>query len=309
MNRREFIVTASAAALGSAALRPLLARQSQSQPQTPPAPALAPIRRDVGYYQGRGGTIGWLVNKDAVVIVDTGYADAAPAALDALKARANGRQIDRTLITHHHGDHTGGLAVFGPASQKSIAHERVPELLKRIAAAQPNAPAPVLPTATFGTAWEEQAGDERFVLRHHGPAHTGGDAVIRFNRADVVHMGDLLFVELHPRVDRPAGASIQNWMKTLEQVHRDASGDALFIAGHARQGQSVVVKRDALTHLRNYFDAVLTHVRKGLAAKQPQAAIVGATVLPGFEQYASLGQILTLAGTLTAAYEELSAED
>jgi len=55
-------------------------------------------------------------------------------------------------------------------------------------------------------------GDERVTATHYGPGHTGGDAIIRFEEANVVHMGDLLFNELHPRVDRPGGASIQNWM-------------------------------------------------------------------------------------------------
>jgi glyoxylase-like metal-dependent hydrolase (beta-lactamase superfamily II) len=304
MNRREFVVATSAALVATAFRHPVFAQQPGTAPA---APAFNPIRRNVGYYPGRGGTIGWMVNTDAVIAVDTGYADAAQTALGAFKAQANGRQIDCTLITHHHGDHTGGLAVFGPASQKSLSHERVPELMKMVASAQKNAPPPVLPTATFGTVWEEQAGDERFVLRHHGPAHTGGDAVIRFNRANVIHMGDLLFYEIHPRVDRPAGASIQNWMKTLEQVEKDASNDTLFIAGHARPGASPVVKREALRGLRNYFDAVLTHVRKGIAAQTAQADIISVTALPGFGQYQSLGQVLTLAGTLTAAYEELSA--
>lgn len=304
MNRREFVYASSAALIATAVRHPLLARQSAAEK---PTPGFHLVRRNVGYYTGRGGTIGWMVNTDTVVAVDTGYADAAAGALGAFKAQANGRSIDRTLITHHHGDHTGGLAVFGPASQKSIAHERVPELMKMVASAQKDTPSPVLPTATFGTVWEEQAGDERLVLRHHGPAHTSGDAVIRFERANVVHMGDLLFHELHPRVDRPGGASIQNWMKTLEQMAKDASGDTMFIAGHARPGAALVVKRDALLGLRNYFDAVLAHVKKGIAANQAQADIVSVATLPGFEQYGSIGQVLTLAGTLTAAYEELTA--
>jgi hypothetical protein len=35
------------------------------------------LRRDVGIFTGRGGTIGWLANPDALLAVDTQFADTA----------------------------------------------------------------------------------------------------------------------------------------------------------------------------------------------------------------------------------------
>lgn len=304
LTRREFFVVSSASAVAVAAWRDVVAGQ-----QAPAAPAgtFAVIRRDAGYFTAQGGTIGWLINKDAIVVVDTQYARTAQGCVDGLKERSAGRTIDLVMNTHHHGDHTGGNGVFQAVSKKIVAHARVPELMKQAAASQPNAPAPVLPGATFETTWSEKLGDETVEARHHGPGHTGGDAVIHFQRANVVHMGDLLFHELHPRVDRPAGASIQNWMKTLETVVKAMPRDTMFIAGHGRPGQPVVVKGDALLRFRDYFDAALTHVRKGIAAGKSQQEIVALAALPGFESYEALGQVLTLSGLLTAAYEELTA--
>lgn len=301
MNRRRFVIASAAALLGAAFRAPLHALQ-----QAPPATTFTPIRNDVGYFTGRGGTIGWMVNKDAVVAVDTQYANTAQACVDGLKARASGRQIDVTFNTHHHGDHTGGNTIFQAASKRMVAHVRVVELMKQMVSAQPDVPPPAMADRTFTDTWSETLGGETVTAKHYGPGHTGGDAVVHFRRANVVHMGDLLFVELHPRVDRPSGASIQNWMRTLETVAKEMPADTLFIAGHARPGQPVLVKREALTNLRNYFDAVLTYVRKGIADKKAQADIVSVAALPGFEQYQSSGQILTLANTLTAAYEEVS---
>jgi hypothetical protein len=51
---------------------------------------------------------------------------------------------------------------------------------------------------------------------------------------------------------------------------------------------------------------VLTHVQKGIKAGQSQDEITKIAKLPGFTDYVSNGQVLTLAGTLTAAYEELA---
>ncbi|HVL66899.1 MAG TPA: MBL fold metallo-hydrolase [Vicinamibacterales bacterium] len=298
LNRREFVVLSSGAFAAAVLGERLWAQQAAAPPQT----AFETIRGNVGFFSGRGGTIGWMVNKDAVVAVDTQFPDTAQIFVARLKERAAGRGIDVTINTHHHGDHTAGNGVFQGASKKLVAHTNVPELMKQFT--QPNAPPPIVPTTTFDTSWSESVGDETVTVRHYGPAHTRGDAVIRFERADVVHMGDLLFHEMHPFVDRPGGAHIENWIRTLETVVKEATGETLFIAGHARAGQPVLVKREAVTQMRNYLDAVLAHVRKGIAEKKPQADIVSVAALPGFEHYQGSGSFLTLARTLTAAYEE-----
>jgi cyclase len=131
--------------------------------------------------------------------------------------------------------------------------------------------------------------------------------VIFFEKANVVHMGDLMFNRLHPRVDRPSGASIRNWGSLLERVakkHRDAT----FIFGHAKPGMAVTGSAKELLHLRDYFTAALDHVQKGMRAGQSQEQIVGIEALPKFEDYAASGQVLSLKGTLTAAYEELTSK-
>jgi glyoxylase-like metal-dependent hydrolase (beta-lactamase superfamily II) len=304
--RREFIVLSSASLAAIPAGRLAWA---QAQPPAPPVTRFADIRRNVGYFAGRGGTIGWLVNRDAVVVVDTQFADTAKICLDGLGQKSP-RDIDLVFNTHHHGDHTSGNGVFRPKTKKIVAHTRVPELQKQVAAAQPQgaAAAPiVVADATFDNTWEEAVGDERVSARHYGPGHTGGDAVIRFERANVAHMGDLLFHERHPRVDRPAGASIQNWMKTLATVAKELPGDTIYIAGHSKEGLPVTVDRKALQQFHDYFDALLVHVRKGLAAGSSKEEISKLEALKGFEQYQG-GGALTLAAVLGVAYDELASK-
>lgn len=307
IDRREFIALSSAAFAISPLARAIGAQAPAGQ--TPPAatPKFADVRRNVGVFTMRGGTIGWLVNRDAVLVVDTQFPDAAKACVDGLKQKAPNRSIDTVFNTHHHGDHTGGNAVFRAEAKRIIAHANVPDLLRKGAAANPNAAAPTLPDATFDKTWSQDFGDEKVTARYDGPGHTGGDAMIHFERAQVVHMGDLLFHERHPRVDRPGGASIQNWMKILERVTAAMPADTIYIAGHSREGLPVTVDREAVRRFRDYFDAVLTFTRKGIAAGQAREAIVAAASLPGFDSYQG-GGALTLGGVLTAAFEELSAK-
>jgi glyoxylase-like metal-dependent hydrolase (beta-lactamase superfamily II) len=318
LDRREFLALTSVGAtgffdpLGISGLKAGATSRSESsvwqQPTPVPAtPKFEDVRRNVGVFTMRGGTIGWLINPDAVIVIDTQYADTAKACLDGLKQKTSNRGIDVVFNTHHHGDHTGGNAVFRAETKRLIAHKNVPGLQKQVASATANAPAPTVADVTFDPVWREAFGDERVSARYDGPGHTGGDAMIHFERAQVVHMGDLLFHERHPRVDRPAGASIQNWLKILERVTAAMPADTIFIAGHARDGLPVTVDRKAVLRFRDYFDAVLAFTRKGIAAGQTKEAVAAATALPGFDTYQG-GGVLTLGGVLTAAYEELTAK-
>ena len=297
IDRREFVAVSSVGLLG--------VKLGAQQPVSAP-PKFEDGRRNVGVFTMRGGTIGWLVNSNAVAVVDTQFPDTAAACVDGLKQKASNRGIDAVFNTHHHGDHTGGNAVFRGAAKRIVAHQNVPDLLRKTASANPNAAAPTIPDATFDKTWSEDFGDEKITARYDGPGHTGGDAMIHFERANVVHMGDLLFHERHPRVDRPAGASIQNWMKILERVTAAMPADTIYIAGHAREGRPVTVDRQAVRRFRDYFEAVLTFARKGIAAGQTKEGIAAAASLPGFETYQGSGTVLTLGGVLTAAFEELS---
>lgn len=312
IDRRQFIVVSSGALAVTPFARALAAGQAPAQPPAqaaaPPAvPKFEDVRRNVGVFTMRGGTIGWLVNKDAALVVDTQYPDTAKTCLDGLKQKTAGRPLDLVINTHHHADHTGGNAVFRAEAKKLVAQARVPELQRTVAAATPNSPAPVVADATFEKTWSEKFGDETVTAQYNGPGHTGGDALVHFERAQVVHMGDLLFHERHPRVDRPAGASIQNWIKILEKVVKDMPADTIFIAGHSKEGLPVSVDRKAVLRFRDYFDAVLTTVRKGVAQGQTKEAVAATVALPGFEAYQG-GGALTLAGVLGVAFDELTAK-
>ena len=313
IDRRQFIVFSS----GALAATPLAQAFGQTPAQPPGAPAQATpppvvpaftdVRRNVGIFTARGGTIGWLVNKDAVLVVDTQFADTAKMCVDGLKPKTGNRGIDVVFNTHHHGDHTGGNAVFRAEAKKLIAHARVPDLQRMVAKAAPNAAPPVVADATFEKTWSEKFGDETVSAQYNGPGHTGGDAIIHFERAHVVHMGDLLFVERHPRVDRAAGASIQNWMKILEKVGKDMPADTIFIAGHSKEGLPLTVDRKAVLSFRDYFDAVLALTRKGIAAGLTKEALAATPALPGFEGYQG-GGVLSLSGVLGVAFDELTAK-
>lgn len=308
INRRQFLTAASATMAASALdLRQLFA---QAAGQTPPATAFAPVRRSVGLFTGQGGTIGWHVDPQSVVVVDAQFPATAKVCLDGVNARSRNRELDYLINTHHHGDHTGGNAVFRPVARKILAHANVPTLQKEAAdraaaSAKPGAPPPpeqVYANATFQKTWRDEVGGEVMALKYYGPAHTSGDAVVTFEKADVVHMGDLVFNRRHPFIDRPAGASISNWITALEAVAADHGRGTIFIFGHAGPQFDVTGPRADLATMRDYLTALLDFVRKEMKAGRTRDGIAGITEpLPGFPDHGPLVERV-----LVAAYDELA---
>ncbi|MBK5295657.1 MAG: MBL fold metallo-hydrolase [Vicinamibacteria bacterium] len=302
--RRQFLETSSfAAALGVAA-RGAFA-------QAPPAVTgtFTALRGNTGYFSGRGGTIGWLIAPDGLVVVDTQFPDTAQLCLDGIKSRAS-RSIDLLVNTHHHGDHTGGNAVFRPHVGGILAHANVPGLQQKAAAAPPppGQPPPAAPTVadkTYDKVWEQAIGKETLRLKYYGPAHTSGDSVVTFVKANVAHMGDLMFNKRHPFIDRPSGASITNWITVLESTVKDHAKDTTYIFGHAKDGQPVTGDQGHLLEMRNYLTAVLDVTRKAIADGKSRDEAMTLGPLPKFEDYMEAPPRLTLATVLGIAYDEL----
>lgn len=96
-----------------------------------------------------------------------------------------------------------------------------------------------------------------------------------------------------------------NWISILERVAKQHA-DATFIFGHAKAGAPVTGPATELLYFRDYLTAALQFVQKGIAAKQPKDEIARATELPGFGEHASSGTVLSLAGVLSSAYDELT---
>ena len=307
--RRDFIASSAAAALGVALGRTADAFAHRgAQPQ----PAFTPVRRNVGTFTMRGGTVGWLVNARGVAVIDTQFPAEAQALLSGLQSRSNNRGVDVLLNTHHHGDHTSGNPVFRGIARRVVAHSMADQHMRRSPAApqpqqQPqNAPEPLYPDTIFTHDWSAEVGDERIIARHHGRAHTSGDAVITFERANVVHMGDLMFHRRHPVVDRAAGASMRNWMRVLDTVVNAHGRDTIYIFGHANAGLPVTGGSADLLQFRDYLGAVLAFVERQTAAGRSREEIMAMREpLAGFEAWGAFGQP-GARDPLTVAYEEVT---
>ena len=302
LSRREFLATTAAAAVAGKLVHPAFALTQQGQP---PQPVFTPIRRNVGFFTMRGGTIGWLVNPGAVVAVDSQFAAEATACLTGLNERSGNRPVDFLINTHHHGDHTGGNISFRGAAKKVVAHAKADEHMRQPPGGQPPADQ-LFPDTTFTDTWSADVGDEKVSAKHYGRAHTSGDAAITFERANVVHMGDLMFHQRHPVVDRGAGATLRGWMTVLNRTIGDHANDTIYIFGHAGMGLPVTGSHSDLTRFKDYMGALLAFVETQVkAGKSREEILAMRDPLAGFENFGRFGQPGPR-DALTCAYEEVT---
>jgi len=298
MNRKTFLHHLGLLSAGAALSPSTLVRTFRNGP-------FFTIHDDLGYFVGRGGTIGWFVTGDAIVVVDAQFPNSAEEFVRGITDYGSGPS--RVLFnTHHHGDHTAGNPVFAENSYQIIAHENVPVLQRRAAEAQGDAGAFVAADITFNDKYSLEIGDETITARYYGNAHTGGDSVIWFENRNVAHMGDLVFNRWYPFIDRPGGASIEGWITLLETVAGEADSETRFIFGHANPDYGVTGDANDLLYMRDFLSKLLEHTQEGIDAGRSREQITSVDQFEEFANHQSAGARLSLPANLNVAYDELT---
>jgi glyoxylase-like metal-dependent hydrolase (beta-lactamase superfamily II) len=190
-----------------------------------------PVAKNIYMLEGSGGNIGVSVGADGNLIVDDQFAPLAEK-IDAALQKLNPGKLKFVLNTHHHGDHTGGNAIFGAKEAIIIAQDNVRKRL--VAEANPKKEG--FPVITFDQSASVHFNGEEIKLLHHGPGHTDGDSIIHFTGANVVHMGDQFFNGAFPFIDLNSGGSVAGYIKTVAEVLEKIPADAKVIPGHGKLG-------------------------------------------------------------------------
>ena len=207
---------------------------------------------------GQGGNIGLSVGDDGVFIVDDQFAPLTDKIL-AVIADITSESVRFVFNTHWHGDHTCGNENLGRAGALIVAHENVrqrmsmDQVLERIG--RPAAESPAVaegswPVVTFTEEVTFHLNGDELHAFHVENAHTDGDAIVHFKRANVVHMGDTFFRDRFPFIDTATGGSIDGIIA--------AAGAALALMDAETQ---VIPEHGALSNrenLREYRDALKT---------------------------------------------------
>jgi len=251
--------------------------------------------------EAQGGNIGVCVGDDGILIIDDQFerlADKIHAALKAL----NPGPIKFILNTHHHGDHTGGNEIFGKEGT-IIAHENVRKRVmvpsqrgeRTIDALDPVG----WPVITFEDRVTVHFNGEDIQFIHLASGHTDGDGIVFFPKANVLHMGDLLFTGHFPFVDVDGGGSVQGYLKDLEWVLANMPKDAKVIPGHGP-----LSTMDDVRALRDMFVETGDYVKKLIAEKKSLEQIKAAGLPEKFKSFD--WQFISTEGWIEALYTAYS---
>ena len=204
---------------------------------------------------GAGGNIGLSYGEDGNVLIDDQFAPLTERILAAV------RQVDPDPVrfvvnTHWHGDHTGGNENIGRAGAVIVAHDNVRRRMsmERVISGETvtASPAGALPVVTFSDDLSFHLNGDEIRVVHVEQAHTDGDALVFWTRANVLHMGDVYFNGMLPFVDLESGGSIDGVLAALDRALEMANESTRIIPGHgpiARRAD-LAAYRDLLTGLR-----------------------------------------------------------
>lgn len=251
------------------------------------------IRPNVYVVFGAGGNVTAHVGEDGIVVVDSGSAAAAEKVLKTVR-RLSARPIRYIINTSAGADHVGGNDVLARAGRSLmedsftdedraaiVAHENVLLRLSMPAAGAPPVPSDVWPTETFTSRYRSlYVNDDAVQIIRQLGAHSDGDAVVHFRRADVIVTGDILDLRHFPVIDAARGGSTQGEIDALNRLldltvpampQTLKPGRTLLVPGHGRIADyaDLVEYRDMLTVIRNI---VADMVKKGMTLAQVKAA-------------------------------------
>ena len=227
---------------------------------------------------GQGGNIGVSAGDDGVFIIDDQFAPLTEKIVAAIR-QITSEPVRFVFNTHWHGDHTGGNENLGEAGALIVAHDNVRErmsveqVLERIgrpAATEPAAPDGALPVVTFAGDVSFHINDDLLHAFHVEAAHTDGDAIIHFQRANVVHMGDTFFRDRFPFIDTATGGSIDGMIAAAGAALALMDAETQVIPGHGplSSRNDLTAYRDALRTMRNSVAALK---EEGLTLDEIQA--------------------------------------
>ena len=220
-----------------------------------------PVGGSVTMLEGAGGNIGVSAGDDGVFVIDDQFAPMAPK-IKAAIAKISTKPLRFIFNTHWHGDHTGGNEAMAGAGALIVAHDNV---RKRMSSEQfvemmggkkvPPSPEKALPVVTFNDEVTFHLNGDEVRVIHVANAHTDGDAIVQFKKANVIHMGDTFINGAYPIIDYSTGGSIDGYLAAQEKVLSMIDANTKLIPGHGPIGDKAALQK---THdmIKEVRDAV-----------------------------------------------------
>jgi len=241
---------------------------------------VVPVAGGVSMLVGEGGNIGVTSGKDGIFLIDDQFEPLLPKIRAAVKTLGDG-PIRFIVNTHFHGDHTGSNAKLYESGAVIIAQENVRKRLgmeridRETKKTIPPKPPDAWPIVTYASGVKLYLNGDELEVIHLPRAHTDGDSVIRFKKANVVHMGDIFFNGNYPFIDVDAGGSIDGMIAAADQVLSTIDDKTKLIPGHGPLGGKADLQtyRNVLATIRDRVKALIAQGKtlEQIIAAKPSA--------------------------------------
>lgn len=215
--------------------------------------------------EGQGGAISVLAGSDGVLMVDSQFAPLTDKIVTAIRLISD--QPIRFLInTHVHPDHTGGNENLAKKGVLIFSRDQLRSRLVHSAA-----PTKALPVVTYDGPVTLHINGEDVQLIPIRAAHTDGDTLIRFPKADVLAVGDYFRSVGYPFVDIDKGGTLEGLLAGLDETIALCGPKTKIVPGHGPivDRNALIAQRDLVLTTR---DRMLDLIAKGLTFEQILAA-------------------------------------
>ena len=208
---------------------------------------------------GNGANIGVYNGKQKLILIDDQWSVLAPKIKQQLK-KITARKPSFVINTHFHYEHTNGNLIFGAEMIPIVAHENVRIKLEkdRTLSAPENLvqkayPVKGLPTVTFIERMQLYDDQEIIELTHLRNAHTDGDLLIQFKKANIFYTGDIFVTTGLPYIDQNNGGDIYGMINAMNYIINVADEESKIVPGHGKVSgmKEMRTYRDMLTSIRN----------------------------------------------------------
>ena len=244
---------------------------------------------DPGHQDAAGGRIGVLAGPDGVFMVDAQYSQITDKVVAAIR-QISSEPIRFLVNTHVHIDHRGGDANFVKMGALLFAREELREEMLRSPGGDPAR----LPAITYGMGdpVKFRMNGEVVDLIPVRAAHTGGDAMIRFENADVIMIGDFYRNYGYPFIDTNNGGTLKGALDALELTMKVAGPNTRLVQGHG-----TVINRTDIVPYRDMILGVEAKVRQMIGEGKSLQEVLAAKVTAPYDPKVPGGLLPAGAGT------------
>jgi cyclase len=198
--------------------------------------------------RGPGGNVVVLTGKDGKLIVDT-FTQLAWDRFKKTLDEISKAPVKLAIDSHWHWDHTDNNANVSAAGATLIAHENTLKRLKEthdldvIGLHFDPSPENALPQRTFKESYQLNFSGEHVALGHLAPAHTDSDIYIHFQKANVLHMGDVFFNGIYGYIDKGTKGSIGGMIAGATKMLAMVDNETKIVPGHGPLGNKADLRK------------------------------------------------------------------